>query len=98
MSEKRDDILWDEELGVVIETTHWFPGMLDHIAHLRNTYARAGKPQDFRLLAHIDGWVIEEWCKKNRYTFDQFTRDPKVRAEMLNDPDMSAFRIWRGKV
>ena len=98
MSERRDVVKWDEELGVVIESTFWFPGMLDHIEHLRNTYARAGQPQDFRLLAHIDGWVIEKWCADNRYTFDQFTRDDKIRAEMLNDPAMSAFRIWRGRV
>jgi len=98
MTQRRDVYKWDEDLGVVIETTLWFPGMLDYLAHLRNTYARAGKPQDFRLLAHVDGKIIEDWCAKHRYTFDQFTRDPKIRAEMLNDPDMSAFRIWRGRV
>jgi hypothetical protein len=88
-------VLWDDVLGVIVEHTEWFPGLLDTCAFLRNTGQTGHK--DMPVLAHVPGVVIEDWCIKQKVSFDQFTRDPKLRAQFLNDPDNSLFRVKGGR-
>ena len=91
-----NEVLYDEELGVIVEHTEWFPDLLDTVKHLHNT-GQHGHP-DLRLLAMVPGVVIEEWCQQQKVSFDDFTREREVRARFLNNPDNSAFRIWKGHV
>lgn len=91
----RNDVLWDEQLGVIVNHTEWFPGLLDTIAHLRNT--RQFGDSELPVLAYVPGVVIEGWCQKQKVSFDQFTRDPKLRAQFLNDPDNALFRVKGGQ-
>lgn len=42
--------------------------------------------------------VVEDWCQKRGITFADWMRDNKFVREMLNDPNLSSFRIWKGQV
>lgn len=41
--------------------------------------------------------IVEDWCKKRGITYQQWAADNKFVREMLNDPNLSAFRIWKGR-
>lgn len=88
-------VLWDDELGVIVEHTEWFPGLLDAVKYLHNT--RQFGHKDMPVLAHVPGVVIEDWCQKQRVSFDEFTRSDELRKRFLNDPDNSLFRVWKGR-
>jgi hypothetical protein len=90
-----NEVIYDEALGVVVQHTEWFPGLLDTVKHLHNTGQHG--PKDFRCLMHVPGVVIEDWCNKQRISFDEFTRSDELRRRFLNDPDLSLFRVWKGK-
>jgi hypothetical protein len=51
-----------------------------------------------RVLMKIPGVVIEAWCNQQRIAFDDFTRDEAIRRRFLNDPDLAAFRVYKGRV
>jgi len=53
---------------------------------------------DVKVLAHVPAIVIEKWLNDHGITFAEFMRDRSVRARMLNDPALAAFRVWKGKV
>jgi hypothetical protein len=90
-----NQVLWDDELGVVVNHTEWFPGLLETVAYLHNTGQHG--PKDLRVLMHVPGVVIEDWCIKQRISFDDFTRSDELRRRFLNDPDLSLFRVWKGR-
>ena len=91
-----NEVEYDHEQGVIVHHTEWFPGLLDTVKHLHNT-GQWG-PLDMRVLMHIPGVVIEAWCNQQRIAFDDFTRDEAIRRRFLNDPDLAAFRVYKGRV
>lgn len=42
--------------------------------------------------------IVELYCRKNGISFNEFIVDRKHVRNMLVDPDLSKFRIWKGKV
>lgn len=46
--------------------------------------------------ARIPNVIIEKYCNDNRVTFQQFMGDPAHIKRLVQHPDNSAFRIWRG--
>ena len=92
----KNDVTYDgPDNGYLVHHTEWFPGLLDAIKHKRNTGQYGHK--DLPVLAEVPGVVIEQWCIDQRVTFDQFTRDPKLKAQFLNDPANSLFRVKGGR-
>jgi hypothetical protein len=91
----RNDVECNGPDGLVVRHTEWFPGLLDAVAYLRNTGQYGHK--DLPVLAHVPGVVVEQWCIDQRVTFDQFTRDPALKAQFLNDPANSLFRVKGGR-
>lgn len=53
---------------------------------------------DIRHAASVPGIVIEQYCKTHGISFSEFVGDPVHIRRMLNDPDLSGFRIWQGRV
>jgi hypothetical protein len=48
--------------------------------------------------ASIPFVIIEDYCNKNNITFHECMSNKEHMRRMLNDPDLSAFRVWKGKV
>lgn len=91
-----NEVLYDgDDNGVIVNHTEWFPGLLDAVAWMRNTGQYGHR--DLPVLAHVPAVVIEDWCQQQRVSFDDFTRDQKLKAQFLNDPANSLFRVKGGR-
>lgn len=53
---------------------------------------------DVKLAAKLPFVVIENYCNVNNVEFSEAMRNPIHLKRMLNDPDLSGFRIWKGRV
>ncbi len=70
--------------------------ILDHVTRLRN--AREFGSSEMKHAAKIPKAVIENYIARTGITFHEFMVDEKHIKAMLNDPDLSGFRIWKGRV
>jgi len=48
--------------------------------------------------AKIPAVVVERYCNDHNITFHEFCGNQDHIRRILNDPSLSAFRIWRGQV
>lgn len=46
----------------------------------------------------IDAEMVNAWAIKRGVTFDAVMQDVSLLKEMVNDPDLSAFRVHKGKL
>lgn len=53
---------------------------------------------EMRLAASIPFVIIEKYCNDHNLTYHEFSIDPAHLKTLLNDPALSHFRIWNGKV
>lgn len=58
--------------------------------------AGKNKSRDFYHAMHVEPIVIYAWLNKRGLTMKDFKND--VLDQFIDDPDNSAFRIWKGKV
>lgn len=52
--------------------------------------------KEMRHVARIPQVIVEKYCNDNRITFDQFMKDPTHVKRIVQHPDNSLFRIWKG--
>lgn len=53
---------------------------------------------DFRKAGIIPFVALEAWLRVKGITFSDFMRDRSLCKRLLNDPDLSKFRVWKGRV
>lgn len=53
---------------------------------------------DMKHAMRVDGWFILDWCNRRGVTWGQFMRDKSLQNAFLDDPDLSVFRIWKGRI
>lgn len=53
---------------------------------------------EMRLAAKLPFVVIENYCNVNNVEFSEVMNNPVHMKRMLNDPQLSGFRIWKGRV
>ena len=53
---------------------------------------------DMRLAAKLPFVVIENYCNVNHVEFSEAINNPVHIKRMLNDPQLSGFRVWKGRV
>ena len=53
---------------------------------------------DMKLAASVPLVVIERYMHDHGLTYEQFSHDPFHKRAILNDPALSHFRIWPGRV
>lgn len=70
--------------------------ILDHTARLRNMGEVGGS--EFRHAAKVPKAVIETYCTTKGITFAEFMGNEAHIRALLNDPDLSGFRIWKGRI
>ena len=81
---------------IIVANTQDVSAVLDSVA----TRADAGAvgSGDFKHAAQIPMVAIESYCNVKGITFEEWQRNPVHIKAMLNDPDLAAFRIWKGRV
>lgn len=53
---------------------------------------------EMRHAARIPFVVVERYCNDHNITFEEFMKNREHVKRLLNDPALSAFRIWKGQV
>lgn len=80
----------------IIVRTETFDGLLDYNKALRNEGFVGSK--EMHHVANIPGTLIEHYCNQTGITWAEFWADKKHIKSMLNDPDLSGFRVKLGQV
>ena len=53
---------------------------------------------EMKYAGRIPDVIVEKYCIDNNLTFREFCCDEAHLKRVLNDPAMSAFRVWKGKI
>jgi hypothetical protein len=53
---------------------------------------------EMKLAGYYPMVMIEKYLNDHNITMHEFLKDPEHARRMLNDPDLAAFRVWKGKV
>lgn len=53
---------------------------------------------DMKLAARIPNVMIEKYCNDKNLTYSEVMGNPHHMRAIVNDPALSAFRIWPGRV
>lgn len=53
---------------------------------------------EMKLAASLPFVLVERYCNDNAITFSEFCNGQEHIKRMLNDPSLSHFRVWPGKV
>lgn len=53
---------------------------------------------DMKHAATIPMVIIEHYCKIAGITFQEWLKDKAHVKRMLNDPNLAAFRVWKGAI
>lgn len=53
---------------------------------------------DFRYYGEVTGFMLQSYCDKTGVTWDEAMRDPSHFRRILNDPENSNMRVWKGRI
>jgi hypothetical protein len=53
---------------------------------------------DMKFAASIPFVMVEKYCNDNHVEFSDFMNSQEHKQRLLNDPALSHFRIWKGRV
>lgn len=53
---------------------------------------------EMKLAASIPFVMVEDYCNRNGIEFSEFMNSQEHKKRLLNDPSLSYFRIWPGRV
>lgn len=70
--------------------------ILEHTTRLHNEGHHGGK--EMKHAARIPQVLIEQYLTQHNILFSEFCSNQEHIKRMLNDPALSGFRIWPGKV
>ena len=70
--------------------------ILDHAMRLHNEGFTGSS--EMKHAARIPQVLIERYLADNNVLFSDFCSDQEHIKRMLNDPSLSGFRIWKGKI
>jgi hypothetical protein len=81
----------------IFESVQDCSGHLAYAKRLHNEGAHGSK--DVKHAAHLPAVLVESYCNRLGITFGEFLqrKEGHIKA-MLNDPDLSGFRVWKGAV
>lgn len=88
--------LWSEGDNLIERRSFDAEPYIEHAMALQN--AGITGSSDFRHAAHFPPGLFEVYMKHHGISFHELMANPVHVKNMLNDPGLSRFRIWRGKV
>lgn len=60
--------------------------------------AGIGQSGDWRHAASIPNVIVERYCEDAGITFQEFMQNVAHMKRLLESPDLSHFRIWKGRL
>lgn len=87
---------WGREVVVHEESLDHLKGVMEACKTLQSEGATGSR--EMRHLAEFPGAVIQAYCDRVGITWAEWFQNPVHARVMLNDPDLSGFRVDRGRV
>lgn len=90
---------WHEEADgtIVLQKTTDVEPVLERAKELHNVGAHTTGMGD-KHVASIPVEVLDMWARQRGKTFGDVMRDERLMTEFLQDPDQSAWRVWKGQI
>jgi hypothetical protein len=85
-----------EDGALVTGTVQDCTPILEHTQSLHNEGLHGSS--ELKHAAKLPVVLVERYCNLNGITFADFMQGKEHIRRMLNDPDLSGFRIWPGRV
>lgn len=85
-----------EDGALVTGTVQDCTPYLERAKTLHNAGAHGSS--DMKLAASFPFVLVEKYCNDNGITFADWQASKEHKRRMLNDPSLSYFRIWPGRV
>lgn len=82
--------------NMTVQRTQDCTPIAEHTKALHNAGMHGGS--EMKHAAKIPFVIVEDYCNKHNITFHECIANKEHMRRMLNDPDLSVFRIWKGKV
>lgn len=67
-------------------------------ACIENHNARNFGSKDMRYYGEVTPFMVQKYCDKTGVTWDQAFQNPEHFRRILNDPENSHMRVWKGRV
>ena len=77
-------------------TTQDCTPIVEHVQELNRT-GNTGS-SEMKHAASFPFVIVEKYCNDNKILFSEFMNSAEHKKRMLNDPSLSYFRIWQGRV
>jgi len=90
----KDDL--GRDVIVHAESMESLKGLMDTCQTLQSHGLTGDK--EMRHLAEFPGYLIQQYCDNRGITWAEWFQNPVHARAMLNDPDLSGFRIHRSQV
>jgi hypothetical protein len=87
---------FESEKGLVAVHNMRFDGLVDIVKSMSNEGLHGSN--EMRLAAVFPPGLPEHFCQIRGISWAEFWSDTKWIKEMLNDPMLSDFRVWKGRV
>lgn len=99
MSDVKTKYHYDHENDrLYIERVQDVEPYLEHLAKIRQVSDGVSKSGDLRYAGTIPDVIVEKYCNEQRITYEEFIKNPEHHRRILNNPDFSKLRVWRGKL
>lgn len=82
----------------IIERVQDVEPILERAKGLHNAGLTHSDDREYVHAASIPNVIVERYCHLHKIAFDEFMRNEDHQRRLLNDPDLSGFRIWKGRV
>ena len=83
---------------IAIERRGDAAGVAEITKRMHNEGFGSSPSGELKHAASIPDVIIEKYCNDNGITFEELMANPDHAKRMLNNPDLAAFRIWKGRV
>ncbi|MUV13587.1 hypothetical protein [Noviluteimonas gilva] len=70
--------------------------VIEHCKTMQNE--RAFGSSEMRYLGEVTPFMLQQYCDKNGVKWDEAMRNPEHFRRILNDPENSYARVWKGRV
>lgn len=87
--------IWFDGNDIVERRSQDVAPILEHVKGLQGIGAVGSS--EMRHAAKFPKAVVEQYIQTHGITFNEWMTNPVHVNRMLNDPDLSGFRIWKGR-
>jgi hypothetical protein len=86
----------ESDSKIVVRRVQDVEPVLDRAKALHNEGLHGSS--DYKHAASIPNVIVERYCNLSGITFAEFMANDEHIRRLLNDPDLSHFRIWPGRI